>query len=318
MIDEIIAQVARAPGLERLLARGPLAYCLYNNRGGPTSSILVFGFAPGESRLAVAVKLSRDRERASREHAVLARLAPRLPGRVPKPYLAGECRGWGFVAMEGVTGVPIPAARLPRHLASIVGLMVALHQECDEGMMSEADVAAEIEAPLATFERDYSGGRTALEGLCRAVSNHVTSLRDVALPRVLQHGDFTLGNLLAGPKGTVMVVDWEEFGVVRTPGYDLAVLFSNLPGRDPFADRRLGKACVEALASYSAAAGLDPRWLKVLVPVGMMRFALFCASVGREGPFERSLARLESLARRGPKALHMLGGEAPGPPPAHG
>jgi len=220
--------------------------------------------------------------------------------------------------MEGVAGAPIPAARLPRHLASIVGLMVALHQECDEGLMSAGDVAAEIEAPLATFERDYGGGRTALEGLCRAVGNHLASLRDVALPRVLQHGDFTLGNLLAGPKGTVMVVDWEEFGVVRTPGYDLAVLFSNLPGRDPFADRKLGKVCFGALAAYAAATGLDPRWLKVLVPVGMMRFVLFCASEGREEPLERTLARLESLARRGPGALDVLGGEAPGPPPAHG
>jgi aminoglycoside phosphotransferase (APT) family kinase protein len=314
MIDDILAQVAQTSGPERLRSGGPLASCIYNNRGGPTSSILVFGFAPGEWRPAVTVKLSKDWERASREHAALARLAPKLPGRVPNVYLAGERCGWRFLAMEGVAGAPISAARLPRHLASIVGLMVALHRECEEGPMSGADVAAEIEAPLRAFERDYAGERTALEGLCRAVGNHLVSLRDVALPCVLQHGDFTLGNLLAGPKGTVMVVDWEEFGVVRTPGHDLAVLFSSLPGRDPFADRRLGKACVGALAAYAAAAGLDPRWLKVLVPVGMMRFVLFCASVGREEPFGRTLARLESLARRGPKALHMLGGEAPGTP----
>lgn len=318
MINEILAQVARTAGGERLLAGGPLAYSLYNNRGGSTSSILVFGFAPGERRPAVTVKLSRDRERVAREHATLARLASKLPGCVPNPYLTGECRGWGFAAMEGVAGEPISAAKLPRYLASIVALMVTLHQEGDEGPMSRADVAAEIEAPLRAFERDYAGGRTALEGLCHAVATDLASLQGVALPRVAQHGDFFLGNLLAGPNGTVMVVDWEEFGVVRTPGYDLAVLFSNLPGRDPFAERRLGKACAGALAAYAAAVGLDPRWLKVLVPVGMMRFVLFCASLGREEPFGRTLARLESLARRGPKALHMLDGEAPGPPPAHG
>jgi aminoglycoside phosphotransferase (APT) family kinase protein len=314
MIDDIVAQVARAPGAERLLVARPLAYCLYNNRGGSTSSILVFGFAPGEKRPAVAVKLSRDRERASREHATLTRLAPRLPERVPNPYLTGECHGWTFLAMEGMAGGPIAAARVPRFLTSIVEVVVALHREGDEGPMSQADVAAEIEAPLRTFERDYAGGRTALEGLCRAVGIQLASLRDVPLPRVAQHGDFTLGNLLARPSGAVVVVDWEEFGLVRMPGYDLAVLFSNLPGHNPFADRKLGKACFRALAAYAAATRLDPRWVKVLVPVGMMRFMLFCAAEGRQEALERTLTRLESLARRGPEVLDMLGGGAPSAP----
>jgi aminoglycoside phosphotransferase (APT) family kinase protein len=312
MIEDIVAQVARTPGADGLLAGGPLSYCLYNNPGGRTSSILVFGFAPGLRRPAMVVKLFRDRERASREYSALTRLAPRLPGRVPTPFLTGERLGWGFLAMEGVAGEPIPAAGLPRYLEAIVALMATVRQEMDDGVMSEADIATEIEAPLTTFERDYAGGRTTLEGLCRIVAEHLGSLRHIELPRVVQHGDFSLGNLLAGPRGTVVVLDWEEFGRVRMPGYDLAVLFSNLPRRNPFADRRLGKACFNALAAYAAATGLDPRWLKVLVPVGMMRFVLFCASEGRAEPLERTLARLESLARRGPEALNRLGGQARG------
>lgn len=314
MIDDIIAQIARVPGQERLLSRGPLAYCVYNNAGGRTSSVLIFGFAPGDSRPAVTVKLSRDRERASREHAALVRLAPKLPGHVPNPYLMGECCGWGFLAMEGMAGAPITAARLSRYLASIVALMIALHHEGDEGPMSDADVAAEIEGPLTTFERDYAGGRIALEGLCQAVGTHLASLRGVAVPRVAQHGDFSLGNVLAGPRGSVVVVDWEEFGRVKAPGYDLVVLFSNLPRHDPFANPKLGKACAGALATYAAATRLDPRWLRVLVPVGMMRFVLFCASEGREEPLKRTLARLESLAHRGSGALDMLAGEPAGKP----
>jgi aminoglycoside phosphotransferase (APT) family kinase protein len=307
MINDIITQVARAQGSQKLLAGGPLAYSLYNNRGGATSSILIFGFAAGGTRPAVTVKLYRDRARASREYAALARLAPKLPERVPNPYLTGELHGWAFLAMEGMAGGPVAAARLRGHLASIVDLVVALHRESDEGPMSQADVAAEIEAPLRAFERNYASGRTGLEWLCRAVGMHLASLGDVPLPRVSQHGDFTLGNLLAGPKGTVGVVDWEEFGQIRTPAYDLSVLFSNLPRRDPFADRKLGQACFGALAAYAAATGLDRHWLRVLVPVGMMQFVLFCASEGREEPLGRTLARLESLAHRGPEALEGLG-----------
>ena len=306
MISDILVQVARAPGSENLRADGPLAYSLYNNRGGPTSSILVFGFTAGEARPAVAVKLSRDQERASREYAALVRLAPKLSQRVPKPYLMGECRGWTFLAMEGMTGRSIAAAKISRFLTSIIEVLVALHREGDEGPMSQAELAAEIEGPLRVFERDYAVGRTELEALCEAVRFDLAELGDAPLPRVNQHGDFTLGNLLAGPTGSVVVVDWEEFGQIRTPAYDLSVLFSNLPRRDPFAHRRLRKACFRALKAYAVGTGLNPRWLSVLVPVSMMRFVLFCATEGREEPLGRTLARLESLARHGPEALAML------------
>jgi hypothetical protein len=90
------------------------------------------------------------------------------------------------------------------------------------------------------------------------------------------------------------------------PAYDLSVLFSNLPRRDPFANRRLGKAYIRTLKAYAAGTGLDPRWLRVLVPVGMMRFVIFCASEDREEPLGRTLARLESLARHGYEALASL------------
>jgi aminoglycoside phosphotransferase (APT) family kinase protein len=312
MINDILAQVVHASGLEELGAGGPLAYSLYNNRGAPTSpmsSILVFGFTAGRTCPAVTVKLSRDRERALREYAALTRLAPKLPQRVPKPYLMDECRGWTFLAMEGMTGGPIAAAKLGRFLASIIEMLVTLHREGDEGLMSQAEVATEIEGPLKVFERDYALGRPELEGLCDAVKIDLAGLKDVPLPRVAQHGDFTLGNLLAGPKGSVVVVDWEEFGQIKTPAYDLSVLFSNLPRRDPFAKRRLRKACFRALTAYATATGLNPRWLSVLVPVSMMRFVLFCASEGQEEPLGRTLARLESLARHGQKALAMLSGK---------
>jgi aminoglycoside phosphotransferase (APT) family kinase protein len=309
MIGDILAQVAHAPGSEELRTDGSLAYSLYNNRGGATSSILVFGFTAGKARPAVTVKLSRDRERALREYTALGRLAPKLPQRVPKPYLMGECRGWTFLAMEGMAGRSVAAAKISRFLTSIIDVLVALHREGDEGPMSQAELATEIEGPLRAFERDYALGRTELEELCDAVKTDLAGLKDVPLPRVAQHGDFTLGNLLAGPKRSVVVVDWEEFGQIRTPAYDLTVLFSNLPRRDPFAKRRLRKACFRALTAYAAATGLNPRWLSVLVPVSMMRFVLFCASEGREEPLGRTLARLESLARHGQKALAMLSGK---------
>jgi len=309
MISDILAQVARAPDSEDLFGGEPLAYSLYNNRGGATSSILVFGFTAGKARPAVTVKLSRDRERALREYTALGRLAPKLPQRVPKPYLMGECRGWTFLAMEGMAGRSVAAAKISRFLTLIMEVLVALHREGDEGPMTHAEVATEIEGPLRAFERDYASGPTELEGLCEAVKTDLAGLKDVPLPRVAQHGDFTLGNLLAGPKRSVVVVDWEEFGQIRTPAYDLSVLFSNLPRRDPFAKRRLRKAWFRTLAAYAAATGLNPRWLSVLVPVSMMRFVLFCASEGREEPLGRTLARLESLARHGQKALATLSGK---------
>lgn len=41
-------------------------------------------------------------------------------------------------------------------------------------------------------------------------------------PAVLQHCDFTYANLAVTTDGTLLVFDWEEYGVVRYPGFDFA------------------------------------------------------------------------------------------------
>ncbi len=44
-----------------------------------------------------------------------------------------------------------------------------------------------------------------------------------SLPAVKQHGDFTFNNLSKGGEGLI-IFDWEDFGRVNYPGYDLATL----------------------------------------------------------------------------------------------
>ncbi len=42
------------------------------------------------------------------------------------------------------------------------------------------------------------------------------------LPSVPQHGDFTYVNLVSTEGGRLIVFDWEDYGLVRYPGFDLA------------------------------------------------------------------------------------------------
>lgn len=47
------------------------------------------------------------------------------------------------------------------------------------------------------------------------------ALRDISMP---QHGDFTLNNLAIDESGGLVLLDWEDYGKVQVPYFDLATL----------------------------------------------------------------------------------------------
>lgn len=52
------------------------------------------------------------------------------------------------------------------------------------------------------------------------IGNHVNKLLDF-LPSIPQHGDFTFTNLGVTSSRNIVVFDWEDYGCVRYPGFDL-------------------------------------------------------------------------------------------------
>jgi aminoglycoside phosphotransferase (APT) family kinase protein len=310
VIEDIIRRLGEVGdrGIVGTLRRA--SYMVYTNRGERRSSSLVFIFPSGSREPRVIVKLSQDTASIAREFNALDRLSSQLPRHVPRPYLHGERRGFGFVAMEAVAGGPIPVAAFEHFAGDIVRKVIEIHSLVKEGAMSDDVRRAELLEPLSEFERTWTSGHEGLRSLCCSVRTSLEGLRTVGLPRVFQHGDFCLDNLIARPDRSVVVIDWEDFGAVGLPAYDLVSLFVSLDGREPFTERSLERLLTKALYLYMDRLKLDSRWLGVLVPLGMMRFAMFCAAKGRPDPTRLTMSRLEVLADMTKRGAGLLTGLA--------
>jgi thiamine kinase-like enzyme len=118
----------------------------------------------------------------------------------------------------------------------------------------------------------------------------------VELPQLPQHGDFCVDNLLVRPDGRIVVIDWEEFGAVRLPAYDLLTLFASV---ESGADQHLRLELLgTTLEAYGREMRIDRGWLEVLALIGLMRLALFRATENHPEPVQDVLSLLRAVAGR--------------------
>jgi aminoglycoside phosphotransferase (APT) family kinase protein len=305
MIEEIIARLGAVLDLAAFGDR--TSWLLYTNRGTTSSSILVFIFWVGSRDPRVIVKLSQDMDSIDREFNTLERLSWCLPRRVPRPHLRGNIRGMGFVAMEAVPGAGVTSATFERFVEDVLQGLIEVHSQVNEGPMTDDALRMEVLAPLSEFERAWTVGHQGLIALCHSVRVRLDGLRGAGLPRILQHSDFCLGNLIARPDGSIVFIDWEDFGAVALPAYDLVSLFVSLDKRVPFEDRSVTSLLIDALNTYMEKMTIDRRWLGVLVPLALMRIAMLSAAKGRPDPMRLTVSRLEALAAMNQAGVGPLG-----------
>jgi len=99
-----------------------------------------------------------------------------------------------------------------------------------------------------------------------------------SLPCIRQHGDFVVNNL--GTTGSGLVVfDWEDFGRVCLPGFDLCTLLASEVRFDPVqlrmmmdADGRFPAVYRELIEAGSAAAGVESGLFRRMMPLHLVVF----------------------------------------------
>jgi aminoglycoside phosphotransferase (APT) family kinase protein len=297
MMDEILSRITEAVNWKDTERSGPISWLLYTNRGQTRSSILVFLFPSGSRIPRAIVKLSRDRASISREFRALQCLSHRLPDHVPGPYLHGETRAFGYLAMEALDGEAPPPVLLGGFVPEALRVLITLHHQLSEGTMSPAALAKEVLGPLREFERTWAPHDRDLSLLCDSLHRRLDTLMNVELPQLPQHGDFCVNNLLVRPDGRIAVIDWEEFATCRLPAYDLITLFASADLRgDQRARLDLFRASLKA---YARDMHIDRAWLAALAPIGLMRLALFRAAEGHPEPVRDVLSLLRRLAVSG-------------------
>jgi hypothetical protein len=308
MLDSVIDSLTRAAAAPGLALEPGWRCSLYSNHGTIASSVVAFVFGADDSVPRVIVKLSRQADTIAREEAALRRLSALVPGRVPHPYLGGELRGVAFLAMEGLDARAISESQFEGHFRGILEALLELQGAVLEGPANERGLERELLDTLTQLEHRGDVPGLGMPALCSRLRDQLRQLVRIGLLTVPQHGDFSLGNVLARRSGGIVVIDWEDYGSVRLPGYDLVVLFATLPDRDFLGDRRLRRLLSDGFRRYAERLKVDERWLPVLVPLHLARFFLSCEATGRHDQARAALSHLATLARGGDGLVDALAG----------
>jgi aminoglycoside phosphotransferase (APT) family kinase protein len=202
------------------------SFLFYNNYHPHCSDMDILWFLNTEKYPRVVTKISREPERPGREFANLRQVHAAAPKWTPRPLdYCAEGSFW-TLWMEGVPGTRFggrPTSDVLRPMVeTIAGIHRALSAPPERAQTDRfRDAVAEPLRILSEF-----GASPVPEG-CRRLLAAAGAERLESLPVIPQHGDLYDGNLLRHPGGWY-VVDWESFGMVDLPAYDLYTLLLSL------------------------------------------------------------------------------------------
>jgi aminoglycoside phosphotransferase (APT) family kinase protein len=122
--------------------------------------------------------------------------------------------------------------------------------------------------PLQTLA-DFGPG-DAVRAVCARLEAQCTTDWLDTLPVIPQHGDLFVGNVLS-MQPSWYVIDWETFGAIDLPGYDLFTLVLSLLRSTGDTPERWDRSLVEQVPAlierYARELGLQPVDLPLLLPL---------------------------------------------------
>ena len=254
------------------MAGGGTWKCLFNNNYQPhyTCFNLLWFHDRGEFPR-VVTKVHREPGILQREYQNLTRVHACAPALVPKPLHLGLQDEFWMLWMDGVPGWRInPKDVSPAKLRSLIAMVTSLHGAVrDSNSLPNPDRYRQIVGgPLDTVAR--YGESASVKAGCAGVAARCSADWVRTLAVIPQHGDLFFSNILAH-RGQWRVVDWESFGTIDFPFYDVFTLLLSLlrPGGDTPEqwDAALVKQAPVLMASYARALGLSVAGIPLLLPL---------------------------------------------------
>ncbi|CAN5730846.1 hypothetical protein BH11PSE8_BH11PSE8_06340 [soil metagenome] len=199
------------------------------------------------------------------------------PALVPRPLGFVARDGWTIMVSEGVHHTPVHAADFRRERRGGGALMddalafFAAGQQRD-GAPGPALCHQEL---FAALEQHFAP--TPYVDLAARCLRGARALRADSLGRVPQHGDLVINNL-AYSEGRLIVFDWEDYGKVELPGFDLFTLSLSMLSGDAGAIRAMtdpntpDKRLLDFLQRACALQGLRVDLYRRLIPLYLLVF----------------------------------------------
>jgi aminoglycoside phosphotransferase (APT) family kinase protein len=171
--------------------------------------------------------------------------------------------------MEGLPGFPSSMARSAKMRRSIVKALVSIHTAVHGRIQRTGDeryrqMVCDPLQVLAQF-----GDSAAVRTACARLSRKIEKGWVDSLPVLPQHGDLYSGNILWF-RDRPQVLDWETFGAIDLPFYDLLILLVSLlipDGTTPAPDSV--RHAPSLIKLYSAGIGLAVPDLELLFPLAL-------------------------------------------------
>jgi aminoglycoside phosphotransferase (APT) family kinase protein len=259
----------------RLPAGGEWSFVIHNNYQPHCSNLNVMWFHNHGAFPRVVVKFCTDPAPLKKEFENMRRAHQCAPAVVPGPLHFGpHGHLWGLW-MEGVPGSVLTTAKgyAPDALHSLVAMVATLHAAVRHGGRNPLDpdrYRLMGQEPLAALE--HFGPSAAVKAGCSQVAAAISAPWLNALPLIPQHGDLYSGNVLSH-RDRFYVVDWESFGAVDLPFYDLLILLYSLlrdTGATPATwQPSLMNRVPSLIRSYAQRLDLAPSDVSLLLPLAL-------------------------------------------------
>jgi thiamine kinase-like enzyme len=168
----------------------------------------------------------------------------------------GIIDGYRYLIQEAVSGKRLKKTD-GRKTKQVLTLILELHKLFGIGEREINDVflARYINEPIQKFLDFYGFRGTRLENACRLVAGEFKKQKGQKIPLIWQHGDFHFANIfIDGEK--MKLLDWENFGEIELPMYDLFTFLSSRAGAELSADEFVRKFKKE-LENYATTFSVD-------------------------------------------------------------
>ena len=247
------------------------SFVLHNNYHPHCSNVNLLWFRDADPFPRIVTKVFHDAELPGREFRNQSHAWSKAPKCVPKPLHFGAFGGrfWA-VWMEGVPGFPFRPGQSggAPDLVSMVDTIASLHTGVSQADAAPDRYARMVIEPLRTLAA--FGASPAVRGGCEQTLAAFPAGSLNGLPPVPQHGDLFVNNMLLHDRRWY-ILDWETFGKVDLPFYDvLTLVFSWLRagGETPSEwNEPLRRHVPDLMRRYARALDIAPWRVRALLPL---------------------------------------------------
>ncbi len=230
----------------------------------------------------MVTKLDRKPDTLAREFENLAYVYSRVPELVPRPLTFGRWEQYWALWIEGIAGVPF--GNSTGSLGTVVDTLLSFHcavrgRHCQR---EHSRYHRMVQDPLENAARCAS---SAVRRGCGRLLRRIDANSLDSLPVIPQHGDFYPANVTLF-RGQLRVLDWETFGTVDLPLYDLVTFLVSLliSTKSPFPALN-GIVCRDlpaAVERYADGIGLTDEDIEILLPLSLVNWRRLMELDGRE------------------------------------